>query len=122
MNGKQEGAGTTSLEAFICLVGTKGHSGKLYLQGLLSWLFFKHNIQRKNWVDMVVESSGDLGEILVMILGIGDHGLLEIHPSWYVNEVGVYNTQNGKQDAFPCYHWIGKGDTISISAQTGIRI
>ena len=29
MNGKQEGAGTTPPEAFICLVGTKGHSGKL---------------------------------------------------------------------------------------------
>ena len=122
MNGKQEGAasGSISREAFICLVGTNGHSGKLYLQGLLSWLH--SDIQRNNWVDMVVESSGDLGEILVVILGIGDHGLLEIHPSWYVNEVGVYNTQNGKQDAFPCYHWIGKGDTISISARTGIRI
>ena len=114
MNGKQLGAGTSSPEAFISLIGRSGHSGKLYLQGFLS-LLSGNTIHQDTWDNVIIESNGDLGEILVVILGI-DESIVD--DPWYVNEVGVYNFQSSKHDAFSCYHWIGNGDSISITAQT----
>lgn len=111
MNGRQPGAGTSCWNAFICLVGSSGHSGKLYLTGLTS-------THTEMWDNIIVESSGDLGEIQVVILGI-DKSLF--HYSWYVNEVGVYNFQSKNQDDFPCYHWTRSGESVSITAKTGKR-
>ena len=115
MNGKQLGAGTSSPEAFISLIGRSGHSGKLYLQGFLS-LLSGNTVHRDTWDNVIIESTENLGEILVVVLGI-DKSL--INDPWYVDEVGVYNFQSSKHDAFPCYHWIGNGDNVSITTRTG---
>ena len=114
-NGKQPQAGTSSPGVFICLVGENGHSGKLYLQSYLS-LLTGGNLERGMLDDVIIESSGDLGEISVVILGIEESIFRYL---WYVNEVGLYNFQSKKQDAFPCYHWIRHGDNVSIIAKTG---
>ena len=115
MNGKQLVAGTSSLGVYICLVGKNGHSGKLHLQNFLS-LFSGGTLHQDKLENVIIESSGDLGEISVVILGI-DNSLL--HYSWYVNEVGIYNFQTKNKDAFPCYHWIGSGHSVSMITQTG---
>ena len=116
MNGKQLHVEAGPLPpAFICLVGSSGYSGKLCLQRSLSALA-GGSVHRDVMNDMVVESSGDLGEISVVILGIDDS---RFHYSWYVNEVGIYNCQSKKQGAFPCYHWIRNGESVSIIIQTG---
>ena len=115
MNGKQLEAGTSSPGVFICLIGENGHSGKLHLQSFLS-LLTGGTIQQGMLDDVIIESSEDLGEISVVILGI--EGSMFKY-SWYVNEVGLYNFQSKKQDAFPCYHWIRHGDSVSIIAKTG---
>ena len=115
MNGKQLVAGTSSLGVYICLVGENGHSGKLYVQNFLS-LFSGGTLHQDKLENVIIESSGDLGEISIVILGIDDSIL---HYSWYVNEVGIYNFQSQKKDAFPCYHWIGSGHSVSMITQTG---
>lgn len=112
MNGKQEGAGTWSPEAYICFVGNKGRTGKMDLQHLSVFKKIKAN----HWVNFVVESSGNLGEILVVILGLGNYG--GFPTSWFVNEVGIYNIQSKNQNAFPCYFWIGHGGFVSCTAKT----
>ena len=103
MNGKQWHihCGPLAL-VFICLVGTSGYSGKLYLQSSHSVLAGS-NVQRDKMDSMVIKSSGDLVEISVVILGIDDSNF---HYTWYVNEIGIYNCQSGNQDGFPSYHWI----------------
>lgn len=69
--------------------------------------------------NVVIESSGDLGDVLVVILGI-DKGLLNnpLAAPWYVDDVGVYNYQNKQRDVFPCYHWLATGDSVSFTAHT----
>jgi hypothetical protein len=115
MNGKQLEAGTSSPGVFICLIGENGRSGKLYLQSHLS-LLKRGATQQSMLDDMFIECSDDLGEISVVILGI--EGSI-FHYSWYVNEVGLYNLQSKKLEAFPCYHWIRHGDSATIVAKTG---
>ena len=69
MNGKQLEAGTSSPGVFICLIGENGHSGKIYLQSYLS-LLTSVIIKKGMLNDVIIESSEDLGEISVVILGI----------------------------------------------------
>ena len=117
MNGKQLEAGTSSPGVFICLIGENGHSGNLYLHNQSFLSLFRGGITQQGMLDeMIIESSEDLGEISVVNLGIEQSNF---QYSWYVNEVGLYNFQSKKQDAFPCYHWIRHGDSVSIVAKTG---
>ena len=110
MNGK------FSPGVFICLIGENGHSGKLNLQTRVQSLLSLFTGGTGMLDDVIIESSEDLGEISVVILGI-EESMFQY--SWYVNEVGLYNFQSKKQDAFPCYHWISHGDRVSVIAKTG---
>lgn len=117
MNGKQLGAGTNDPEVCICLIGSNGHSDKIYLQSLLSMRALTgQTLHRGTWDNLIIESSGDLGEIQVVILGINKVDFLSA--SWYVNEVGIYNFQSKNQEAFPCYFWIGNGESVSFTSKT----
>ena len=119
MIGEQLGAGTSIPNVFICLVGSNGHSGKLCLTSLLS-LLPGQGVHKGMLENLLIESDEELGEIALVILGI-DKGILDplIHGTLFVNEVGVVNRQTNIQDAFPCYHWIKSGQSISIASKTG---
>ena len=116
MNWKQLEAGMFSPAVFICLIGGNGYSGRLCVQSHNMSMHFGKTIHQDTLDNMIIESSRDLGKISVVILGI-DHSNFPY--SWYVNEVGLYNYQSKKMDAFPCYHWVRDGDNVSIVAQTG---
>ena len=117
MNGKQLGAGNSDPEVYICLVGRNGHSGKIFLQSFLSMTGLTgHTLHRGTWDNLIIESNEDLGEIEVVFLGIDKTFLPGV--SWYVNEVGIYNFQSKNQEAFPCYYWIGNGDSVSFTSKT----
>ena len=117
MTGKQEGAGTPSTGAYVMLVGNKGHSNKIYIQGL----FDNRKIDHGTCDNILIESSGDLGKVLVVIVGIDNKLIERILPlgtPWYVSQVGVYNDQSKRSYVFHCQHWIGSGDNVSITAHT----
>ena len=118
VTGKQEGAGTFDTGVFIQLIGSKGQSKKVYVQSLLKVLFGKR-IREDSHDSLTIESGGDLGDILVVILGNDKSWMATYGAPWYVNEVVVNNLQNKEQKTFPCYHWIGDGDQISFTAETG---
>ena len=118
MNGKQAGARTHSPHVFITLTGTNGCSGRLHLHGYLS-LFTGGNDHVDKLDCVAFESSGDLGEIMVVTLGIGNSSLCH---TWYVREVGVYNFQSETKESFPCYHWIRSGHSVSVTTKTGKHI
>ena len=118
MTGSQKGAGTPDPGVYITLVGSNGHSGKLYLQSFLTVLLRKC-IDEGTSTNIVVESCGDLGQVLVVILGNDDGPLKNrLTDPWYVEDVGVYNYQSKQQEVFPCYHWIANGDCVSFTAHT----
>ena len=118
VTGKQEGAGTSDTGVFVRLVGSKGQSKKVYLQSFLKVLFGK-GIKEASRDSLRIESEGDLGDILVVILGNDKSWLTTSGAPWYVNEVLVNNLQNKEHKVFPCYHWIGDGDHVSFTAETG---
>ena len=74
--------------------------------------------------DLVIECSGDLGQIEVVELG-NDKGLWStgsnlLGAAWYVDFVVVHNFQQKGQQGqeYPCYHWIGDGDYVTCTANT----
>ena len=117
VTGKQKGAGTSDTGVFVQLVGSKGQTKKVYLQNHLSVLLGR-DIDEDTVENLIIESSGDLGEVLVVILGNDKSWLAPLGAPWFVNEVQVHNFQNEIHERFPCYHWIGDGDEVSFTAHT----
>ena len=118
VTGDQKGAGTPHTGAYITLVGSKGHSGEINLQNFLSMLI-EQSLDKGMCSNFVIESSGDLGEVLVVILGIEKRKLSNtLADPWYVDDVGVYNYQSKRQEVFPCYHWLNNGDSVSFTAHS----
>ncbi len=94
------------------LVGEKGKTGKLALRG---WLDFLNPISRHTFDDLVVVSDEDLGKVLVIVVGC-DPSMFE--DEWFVSLVSVANVQLKVVDRFPCYHWVGREQSVSITANT----
>ena len=116
--GNQEGAGTPDTGAYIILIGSKGRSGKINLQSLLTILQGR-SLDKGTYYNVVVASNGDLGEVLVVILGIEEEKLSNaLADPWYVNDINIYNYQNRQEEVFPCYHWLNNGDSVSFTAHT----
>ena len=72
---------------------------------------------------MLIESSTDLGKILVVTLGIDDKltdKVLSLGRTlyWYISQVRVRNEQTRWNRVFPCQHWLGSGEEISITYAT----
>ena len=113
--GSQEKAGANELGYYITLVGSKGSSGKIDIDSQICGA-----LQRGEEDKIFVECNGELGEILVVVLGntLSWLPIKEKWP-WYVEFVKVYNYQSKCRNKFPCYHWIGPGDHISFTAHTG---
>lgn len=66
--------------------------------------------------DLIVESSEDLGDILVVVLGNNNGWFTDQGTPWYVKYVRVYS--DNKEVVFPCYHWIGDEEHIHFTAYT----
>ena len=102
---------------FVQLIGNKGQTSKVYLQNCLKVLV-GHDIDHDTTENLIVESSGDLGEVLVVVLGNDKSWLAPLGAPWFVNEVQVHNFQSKVQERFPCYHWIGDRDEVSFTVHT----
>lgn len=87
------------------------------MQSFLDVLLDK-DVDRGTTENLIIESSGDLGTVLVVVLGNDKSWLAPLGAPWYVNEVQVHNLQSKIQEVFPCYHWIGDGDSVSFTAHT----
>ncbi len=111
VTGKQVGAGTRA-NAYVMLVGDKGKTGKLSLRG---WFDFLNPISSDTYDNLVVVSDNDLGNVLVVVVGC-DGSWFE--DQWYVSSVSVADVQTKDVGQFPCYHWIGGDDSVTITAKT----
>ena len=120
--GKQLLAGTPDAGVYVVLVGSGGHTGKVYLQSAISKAMSKKYIGRGACDNVVLNSKADhdLGEVMVVVLGIDKNRRHSILPDpWFVDGVAVFNFQTKKpMTIFPCYHWIGNGDSVSFTAHT----
>ena len=125
--GKQLLAGTPDAGVYVVLVGTGGHTGRLYLHSALSKATQKKYIGRGTIDHVLIKSNGDhdLGEVMVVYLGIekSSRRLSVLPDPWFVDSVSVFNYQTKKPPmVFPCYHWIGSGDSVSFTAHTSKSI
>ena len=114
--GSQEGAGTTDTDVYITLTGNKGSSGKV---GISSWLkALKGHFKRRTFDDLIIESDGDLGRVLVVAIGNEKEWFAGLGAPWYVDFVTVHNFQSNLNEEFPVYHWIGDSDCVTCTAHT----
>ena len=67
--------------------------------------------------DLIIEADGTLGDILV-VEAVNESTFFDNEDPWYVSLVTVYNFQSNSSDDFPCYHWIGDGESVSFTART----
>ncbi len=117
VTGKQLSARMSDSGVYITLIGSKASSGKVYI---CKWLkIFSQSTSRQSYDDLLIETDQDLGEILVVILGNDEAWFCSgIGAPWFVDFVMIHNFQSKGTDEFPCYHWIGDGDSVSCTAHT----
>ena len=115
--GEEEGTAAFDRGIYLVIEGTKASSGKLYVRKLFSIASSKGAAYL-----LQIESSGDLGEILVTTVGsdpeqtsLFDKG----GKPWFVEFVIIHNFQSKYTTTFPCYHWIAFGGSVSLTSGTG---
>eukprot|EP00731_Ephydatia_muelleri_P020946 Em0013g673a len=80
--------------------------------------WFSTGISAQYYDDLLVESSADLGEVLVVIIGNPANWVVSAGSAWFVDFVDVHDLQRKTKQEFPCYHWIEDGDEISFTEKT----
>ena len=115
VTGSGIGAGTPDTDVYVTLVGSKACTGKIAL--VSGW--FSPSLACKCYVDLLIETNKDLGEVLVVILGNPKNWLFSAGAAWYVDFVDVIDQQTKQTVEFPCYHWINDGDSIGFTSKTG---
>lgn len=84
MTGQSPGGGTRDTDVYLVLVGSKGTSQKLPLQGWLAALCGDIQLQTASYDDFVVEITGgyQLGDIQVTIIKLSTqkHTIIENEP------------------------------------------
>ena len=125
ITGAQGEAGTVDPGVYLRLTGTKAGSSKIYLTGgWLSWLSGGGcELISRGFDDLVIRCEESLGEIQVVELG-NEKGWSSavsnaVGAHWYVDFVMIHNFQSEQIKEFPCYHWIGDGEFVTFTSETG---
>ena len=118
----------TRNDVSIELVGSTSRTGSITKQNVK---FFKSTIaNRKGYDDIVFECKAELGEVYVIVLGNIERrppaedrldilDLSDQRSGWLVEQVEYAKLQTEEPPVtFPCYNWIGSGDSISFTANT----
>ena len=119
---------------YITLVGSKASSGKVPIVDT-RFMIKIPAIYKNCYDDLMIESSADLGELLVVIIGNPKNPLFTLNPfqvaanltsavtgsAWFVSFVNFIDLQTKQAVEFPCYHWINDGSDVSFTARTSKR-
>ena len=106
------GAATSDLGVYIRLIGSAGKTKRIYINQPLQKCFSAIvNDPRED--EFWVETESSLGDILVVEIGNEKDWFPNLKDSpWFVDFMKV------DSKLFPCYHWIGDGDYVSLTANT----
>ena len=96
-------------------MGTKASTGKVSIYSYLKHLF--SGIASGTCEDLLIETDGSLGEVLVVVLGISG-GAWALDSNWFVNYTVVRDFAGDGEVEFPCYHWISKHQALSTTSKT----
>ena len=116
--GNVGGAGTNDKGVYTILVGNQGATKKIYL---LDYLSILSSIEGGTCDDLLVETDANLEDVQVVILGNEKNWFLPTNDYWYINYTTIYHYNEGSMKAekkFPCYHWIGDNEAVSITSAT----
>ena len=114
VTGYQEKAGTAS-QVYLELIGNEAQTGKIDIRD--HWKLFESS--DGTFDDYIIECDGDLGEVQLVTLGNNGYRSVSSEAGWYVDFSLVVNLQTEVEQIFPCYHWIGDGDSFANSAHCG---
>ena len=93
--GSEVGAGTPDSDVYVTLVGSKARTGQLAL--VSGW--WSRTLASKTYVDLLIVSNLDMGEVLVVILGNPKNWLFSVGSPWYVDFV---DQKSKEKVVFPC--------------------
>ena len=113
VTGKAPGGGTCDDDIYLVIIGSRGSSQKISLQGWLCALC--SNLGTATYDDIVieVENGFNLGDSEVVTIGNSGSGFQD---TWLVHSVEVYRYK-GQSKIFPCLHWIGNDSSVSITSE-----
>ena len=121
VNGSQAASGTNDTGIHIILVGNNGCTEKIYLAGY--WSVFGGVGSASKYEDLVVQTDKKLRDVKVLLYGNDANWTGLFNNEWYVEFSVVYPLSSvGKDVEFPCYHWIGDGETISTTSATSEHV
>ena len=109
--GNQPEAGTSDSGVYFSLTGSKKSTGSI------GFSFFDFRRNQGSHDHVIVETDEDLGEILVVELG-NTKNFIDLADAWFVDKTAVFLFENETELVFPCYHWIGNGDSLTTTAKT----
>ena len=114
VNGKMDATWIKGADIFFNLIGDRASTGKVSIFEL--WLAGS-GMKARTYIDMIVATDGDLGDVQVVELGIS--GGIFSDSTWFVNDTTVYHDLSTMKGVlFPCYHWIGKDTSVSTTSKT----
>jgi len=92
------------------LVGSTGATEKLKIHT---------HIKVNTNLDVLIEADGKLGNVQVVIFE-KSKGLFEHNENWFINYSIVYTYPGNttEEKLFPCYRWIGDGESMSTTSAT----
>ena len=115
VNGETAAAGTTGADVFITLIGSEATTQKVSIYGFYERLV--GGVSSGTCEDMIIETEGSLGEVLVVVLGI-DGGIFALDSTWFVQYTVVKDLATNTEVEFPFYHWIGAKQIVSSTSKT----
>ena len=109
--GNQREAGTLDTGVYFSLTGSKKSSGHI------GFSFFDSLRKKSSHDFVIVETDEDLGGVLVVEIG-NTKNFFDLADAWFVDQTSVFLFEKEKELVFPCYHWIGNGDSVTTTAKT----
>ena len=103
------------LGIYVELIGDRARTEKIGIGSFFDWLTHTTDV----YDDFIVECEIDLGEIQLVTISNDAIRLPLTTPNWLIDYTYVINLKTKFEQNFPCYHWIGNGDTYTNSAHIG---
>ena len=114
MTGCHQTPGTAS-QLYMELTGVEAKTDKIAIGD--NWQKFQKS--DASFDDYIIECDENLGEVQLVTLGNNGCRSKSSIAGWYADFTFVVNLQTKVGQIFPCYHWIGDGDSFTESANCG---
>ena len=75
-------------------------------------------LSKETFDEYLIECKGDLGEVQVVSIRNTGLKIANVGTRWFLDFIQVLNLTTNLEQTFPFYHWIGKSDLFTNTANT----